>query len=192
MSRPAELFAAILVAAALTSCGHEGTPTGPSGPTSFLPAPARADVRGVSDTRGRLVPPARDPRPSGAERQGQRLRVPRLPGDLRAVSRPPSADAGVHAADQRQSGTGHSDALAGMGLRDGVRHVSGARPSAASVPGLLQSPLTTNRAVWDDTDRQVQYHEDRAQDHLRIAVATSGAAVARRAFVQSIRSASTG
>ena len=85
-----------------------------------------------------LVPRARDPRPPRAQRQRERVRVPRLPDDLRATPRPPSADAGVHAADQRQSGTIYSDVAAGMGVCDGVRDVGRAPPSAASVPGLLQ------------------------------------------------------
>ena len=36
MTRPAKLSVAILVASAFASCGREGTPTGPSGQTSFL------------------------------------------------------------------------------------------------------------------------------------------------------------
>jgi hypothetical protein len=36
MTRPAKLTITIIVTAALSSCGREGTPTGPSGPTSFL------------------------------------------------------------------------------------------------------------------------------------------------------------
>ena len=44
MTRPAKLFAAILAAAALSSCGREGTPTGPSGPTSFLTGTWRGTV----------------------------------------------------------------------------------------------------------------------------------------------------
>ena len=44
MTRPAKLAIAILVAAALSSCGREGTPTGPSGPTSFLTGTWRGTV----------------------------------------------------------------------------------------------------------------------------------------------------
>ena len=44
MTRPARLAIAILVAAALSSCGREGTPTGPSGPTSFLSGTWRGTV----------------------------------------------------------------------------------------------------------------------------------------------------
>lgn len=44
MTRPAKLAIAILVAAALSSCGREGTPTGPSGQTSFLTGTWRGTV----------------------------------------------------------------------------------------------------------------------------------------------------
>jgi hypothetical protein len=79
-------------------------------------------------------------------RQRQRVRVPRLPGHLRAAPRPPPTDARLYAADQRQSRTIHSDDPAGMGVCDGVRHVGRAPPSAASLPGLLQPPPTHTRA----------------------------------------------
>ena len=41
---PAKLFAATLAAAALSSCGREGTATGPSGPMSFLTGTWRGTV----------------------------------------------------------------------------------------------------------------------------------------------------
>ena len=44
MTRPAKLVTAILVAVALSNCGREGTPTGPSGPTSFLTGTWRGTV----------------------------------------------------------------------------------------------------------------------------------------------------
>jgi hypothetical protein len=44
MTRPAKLTIAILVTAALSSCGREGTPTGPSGQTSFLTGTWRGTV----------------------------------------------------------------------------------------------------------------------------------------------------
>ena len=75
----------------------------------------------------------------------------------------------------------HADAATAMVSVGGVRYTSSQR-AFQQLDGLAVSMTTTdlprpeNRAVWDDTDRQVQYHEDRAQDHLRIAVATSGAA----------------
>jgi hypothetical protein len=57
MTRPAKLFAAILVAAALSSCGREGTPTGPSGPTSFLAGTWRGTVT-IQINPGDPNPPA--------------------------------------------------------------------------------------------------------------------------------------
>ena len=44
MTRPAKLFAATLATAALSGCGREGTPTGPSGSTSFLTGTWRGTV----------------------------------------------------------------------------------------------------------------------------------------------------
>ena len=41
MTRRAKHAIAILVASALVSCGREPTPTGPSGPTSFLTGTGR-------------------------------------------------------------------------------------------------------------------------------------------------------
>ena len=57
MTRPAKLFAAILAAAALSSCGREGTPTGPSGPTSFLTGTWRGTVT-IQVNPGDPNPPA--------------------------------------------------------------------------------------------------------------------------------------
>ena len=45
MTRPAKLFAVILAGAVLSSCGREGTPTGPSGPTRTVKAWTK-DARG--------------------------------------------------------------------------------------------------------------------------------------------------
>jgi hypothetical protein len=45
MTRSAKLAISILVAAALSSCGREGTPTGPSGQTSFLTGTWRGHLR---------------------------------------------------------------------------------------------------------------------------------------------------
>ena len=44
MTRPAKLILAILVTVTLASCGREGTPTGPSGQTSFLTGTWRGTV----------------------------------------------------------------------------------------------------------------------------------------------------
>jgi len=44
VTRHAKLAIAILVAAAFSSCGREGTPTAPSGPTSFLTGTWRGTV----------------------------------------------------------------------------------------------------------------------------------------------------
>jgi hypothetical protein len=44
MTRPAKLFAATLATAAISGCGREGTPTGPSGPMSFLTGTWRGTV----------------------------------------------------------------------------------------------------------------------------------------------------
>ena len=57
MTRPAKLAIAILVAAALSSCGREGTPTGPSGPTSFLTGTWRGTVT-IQVNPGDPNPPA--------------------------------------------------------------------------------------------------------------------------------------
>ena len=57
MTRPAKLAIAILVAAALSSCGREGTPTGPSGPTSFLSGTWRGTVT-IQVNPGDPNPPA--------------------------------------------------------------------------------------------------------------------------------------
>ena len=57
MTRPAKLVPAILVAAALSSCGREGTPTGPSGPTSFLTGTWRGTVT-IQVNPGDPNPPA--------------------------------------------------------------------------------------------------------------------------------------
>ena len=57
MTRPAKLFAAILAGAAISSCGREGTPTGPSGPTSFLTGTWRGTVT-IQVNPGDPNPPA--------------------------------------------------------------------------------------------------------------------------------------
>jgi hypothetical protein len=57
MTRPAKLAIATLVAAALSSCGREGTPTGPSGPTSFLSGTWRGTVT-IQVNPGDPNPPA--------------------------------------------------------------------------------------------------------------------------------------
>ena len=44
MTRPAKLIVAILVTVTFASCGREGTPTGPSGQTSFLTGTWRGTV----------------------------------------------------------------------------------------------------------------------------------------------------
>ena len=44
MTRPAKLTIAVIVTGALSSCGRESTPTGPSGPTSFLTGTWRGTV----------------------------------------------------------------------------------------------------------------------------------------------------
>jgi hypothetical protein len=57
MTRPAKLTIAILVTAALASCGREGTPTGPSGQTSFLTGTWRGTVT-IQVNPGDPNPPA--------------------------------------------------------------------------------------------------------------------------------------
>ena len=57
MTRPAKLAIALLVAAALSSCGREATPTGPSGPTSFLAGTWRGTVT-IQVNPGDPNPPA--------------------------------------------------------------------------------------------------------------------------------------
>ena len=54
MTRPAKLFAAILASAALSSCGREGTPTGP---TSFVTGIWRGTVT-IHVNSGDPNPPA--------------------------------------------------------------------------------------------------------------------------------------
>jgi hypothetical protein len=57
MTRSAKLAIAILIAAALPNCGREGTPTGPSGPTSFLTGTWRGTVT-IQVNPGDPNPPA--------------------------------------------------------------------------------------------------------------------------------------
>jgi hypothetical protein len=57
MTRPAKLVTAILVAALLSNCGRDGTPTGPSGLTSFLTGTWRGTVT-IQVNPGDPNPPA--------------------------------------------------------------------------------------------------------------------------------------
>src|SRR5688572_9586805 len=57
MTRPAKLVTVILVAVALSNCGREGTPTGPSGQTSFLTGTWRGTVT-IQVNPGDPNPPA--------------------------------------------------------------------------------------------------------------------------------------
>jgi hypothetical protein len=57
MTRPAKLALAVLVAATLSSCGREGTPTSPSGQTSFLTGTWRGTVT-IQVNPGDPNPPA--------------------------------------------------------------------------------------------------------------------------------------
>ena len=71
MTRPAKLAIAILVAAALSSCGREGTPTGPSGPTSFLTGTWRGTVT-IQVNPGDPNPPAPIDRAVSGEQSAHR------------------------------------------------------------------------------------------------------------------------
>jgi hypothetical protein len=73
------------------------------------------------------------------ERQRLRLRLPRLSRRVRRAPGPPSPDAAVHASDERQGGTLHSDALARMGLRPAVCDFSSPSARAATMAPFLQS-----------------------------------------------------
>jgi hypothetical protein len=57
MTRPAKLAIAILLAVTFSSCGREGTPTAPSGPTSFLTGTWRGTVT-IQVNPGDPNPPA--------------------------------------------------------------------------------------------------------------------------------------
>ncbi len=118
-------------------CGR-GPP--PAGVCRGARRAARPHLCRVPPARGRVARGASGGRPSRLERP--RGRRPRARVSRRVCRRrdPASPDAALHAPHERHGGTRDSDALARVGLRDALSHVTRSSARAATVAAFLQSP----------------------------------------------------